>query len=315
MNDNQQHMRGSRLDVLTTIEEAHRVWLWPGYLEANKLVHFAGASSEGKSPVTLDLIARLTAGLPWPDGQVNEYGPRSAILLAGEDDWADTIKPRLKLAGADVSRVFKFVSTIARGEEVHDTSTALDQDVERLLIEIKAQGDVGMIVIDPITNYLGNKKMNMEDEMRGGILMPLALLAQELNVCVVTVGHLNKRGNDATVLQRMMGAAAFGGVARQVFVFGSDPSENNKFAHVMGFGRATSAHPLKYQTESVPVEWSGRVSEVVRVKWLGPASVSDMVRSSTHRSNATNQRNKRPVSSSISWFVMVRSQRSWLRKP
>src|SRR5580698_1268925 len=109
--------RGSRLDAVALIEEKHRVWLWPGYLERNKLVHFAGASSEGKSPITLDLIARLTSGAAWPDGVENNNGPLSAILLADEDDWSDTIKPRLKLAGADVNRVFRFVSTLKRGEE------------------------------------------------------------------------------------------------------------------------------------------------------------------------------------------------------
>lgn len=269
-------LRASRLVPVEEIDEKHRIWLWPGYLEANKLVHFAGASSEGKSPVTLDLISRLTSGSVWPDGVENPIGPRSAILLAGEDDWADTIKPRLKLAGANLNLVFRFISTIKRGEEEHDVSTALDRDIEEIVKQIKSRDDVGLIVIDPITNYLGSKSMNKEDEMRGGILMPLATLAQTFNVCVVTVGHLNKRDKDTSVLQRLMGAAAFGGVARQVFVFGNDPEDDDKFAHVMGMARNTAAPALKYRTEAIDVEWDGQKSEVVRVKWGGPAKQVDM---------------------------------------
>lgn len=266
-------VRSGKLVGAETISKKHRLWLWPGYLESNKLVHFAGASSEGKSPVTLDLTARVTAALKWPDEQPNSIGPRSVILMAGEDDWADTIIPRLELANANLSKVFQFVSTIKRGEEEHDVSTALDRDVELLTQQIEQQQDVGLIIIDPITNYLGNKSMNKEDEMRGGILMPLATLAQSHNVCVVTVGHLNKRDKDASLLQRLMGAAAFGGVARQVFIFGNDPEDDDKFSHVMGLARATKTPPLKYKTSAVQVEWDGKSSEVVKVDWHGPATV------------------------------------------
>ncbi len=35
------------------IKKEHREWLWPGYLGRNKIAHFGGASSEGKSPVRL----------------------------------------------------------------------------------------------------------------------------------------------------------------------------------------------------------------------------------------------------------------------
>lgn len=272
----QESHRGSRLESAGTKTKRHKVWLWPGYLEHNKLVHFAGASSAGKSPVTLDLTARVTTGADWPDGTPNTVGPRSVILLCGEDDWSDTIIPRLELAGADMEMVFDFVSTMSRGEEVVDVTTALDRDTEEIAAHIKSRDDVGLVVIDPITNYLGSKSMNKEDEMRGGILMPLSKMASSFNVCVVTVGHLNKRDKDTALLQRLMGAAAFGGVARQVFMFGDDPEEDDKFSHIMGLGRATTAPPLKYKTEAVQVEWDGKASEVVRVKWCGPAEGVDI---------------------------------------
>lgn len=274
--NHQEAVRGSRLEGTSSKSKKHKVWLWPGYLEANKLVHFAGASSAGKSPVTLDLIARLTSGSKWPDGTDNNMGPRSAILLASEDDWGDTIIPRLELAGANMDLVFEFISTVSRGEEVTDVTTALDRDVDELAAHIKSRDDVGLVVIDPITNYLGSKSMNKEDEMRGGILMPLSKMAQSFGVCVITVGHLNKRDKETALLQRLMGAAAFGGVARQVFMFGDDPEEDDKFAHVMGLGRATTAPPLKYKTKAVQVKWDGKESEVVKVEWCGPAENLDM---------------------------------------
>lgn len=264
--------RSSKIICAQDIEEKPRVWLWPGYLEANKLIHFGGASAAGKSPVTIDLIARVTSGGQWPDGVPNEAGPRSAILLASEDDWHDTIRPRLRLAGADIRLVFKFVSVLTRGEEEMEVTTALDRDIEQIAAHLRSRDDVGVVVIDPITNYLGSKSMNQEDEMRS-ILMPLANLAQSFNVCVITVGHLNKRDRDTALLQRLMGAAAFGGVARQVFLFGDDPESDDKFHHIMGFGRPTGTPPLRYMTEAVTTDVGGKPSEVVQVRWLGPAHV------------------------------------------
>jgi hypothetical protein len=259
----------------STIKKEHREWLWPGYLGRNKIAHFGGASSEGKSPVTLDLAARVSAGLQWPDGTDNTLGPKSVILLAAEDDWSDTIIPRLELAGANLNNIFRFFVT----QKTVELTPSLDSDCQRLERQIKQLGNVGLVVIDPITNYLGSKKMNIEEEIRGGILMPLSTVAKAHDCSIITVGHLNKRDKDTAVLQRLMGAAAFGGVARDVFIFGPDPDDEDKYAHTMSETRNKSAPQLKYRTEVVKVEWDGKTSEVVRVKWCGVshADVDDVV--------------------------------------
>ena len=274
-------LRSSRLDCVDEITMKPQEWLWPGYLLSNQLVHCVGASSEGKSPVTVDWTARVTSGADWPDGAKNEIGPRSAILMASEDDWADTIKPRLKLAGADLKKAFRFVSTITKEDSIVDVSTRLDSDLEELKKQIGSLPDVGMVVIDPITNYLGSKSMNKEEDIRS-ILMPISeQIAQALKVCVVTVGHLNKQGKDASTKQRVMGASAFVGVARQLIMFGEDPDETGKkYHHIMGEERNKAAPTLKYHTEMVPVDWEGwEGKKVLRVVWDGvsTANIEDSI--------------------------------------
>jgi putative DNA primase/helicase len=263
------------LQSVADIEKEHKSWLWPGYLPTNKLVHWGGASTEGKSPVALDVIARLTSGSAWPDGSRNEVGPRSAILLAGEDDWSDTIKPRLELAGADVKKVLKFISSVKTGDTKQEIAAAIDRDIGGLTEMAKSVSDLSLIVIDPITNYLGSAKMNDEAMVRGGITMPLSTLAQACNYCVITIGHLNKRGDEASFLQRLMGAAAFAGVARLVYGFGNDPEDEDKYKHVMFEARDKAAPSLKYKTEAVQVAWDGKESPVIRVKW-GGVSTADL---------------------------------------
>ncbi|MFL5512897.1 MAG: AAA family ATPase, partial [Gemmatimonadales bacterium] len=80
-------------------------WLWPGRLPLGKLAVLEGDPGLGKSLVTLDLCARLSRGLPFPDGSAGP-GPCCSLVLNAEDGEADTIRPRLAALGADLARVF-----------------------------------------------------------------------------------------------------------------------------------------------------------------------------------------------------------------
>jgi hypothetical protein len=270
--------RGMVFDSADAIKPESTVWLWPGYLPLNMLVHFAGQSAQGKSPVTLDIISRLSTGAEWPDGTANGVGPLRTILLAGEDHWPTVIVPRLLDYGANLKFVERASSVLTKDEnDIRIVQTALKEDVQFIEDRIKLLGNVGLIVIDPITNYLGGLVMNKEEDIRS-LLMPLADMAQRNNVCVVTVGHLNKRnGKDGTpLLDRIMGAAAFKGVARQVFLFGDDPEDDDRFKHIMNFGRPDDKPALRYKTTKRKVVFDGGQSDVIAVEWLGAAESVDV---------------------------------------
>ena len=140
------------LQSLNDVKETSLSWLWNGFLPDNQLVHFVGASSEGKSPVSLDLIARTTTGKAWPDGTPNTLGPRSVILMAGEDDLSDTVIPRLRMAGADISKVHIFKVTARRDDKETLLSAAIDRDYQGLVDTVRSLDDLALIVLDPITN-------------------------------------------------------------------------------------------------------------------------------------------------------------------
>lgn len=271
-------VRGHRLQDVIYDEIEPKVWIWPGYLYGNQLVHLAGASGEGKSPLTRDLIARFTAGKNWPDGATNTAHKRGVLLLSSEDDWATDILPHLKLAEAAPELVKGFVSTATLNDETYDVVTALDEDVKELQKVLDAFPDIGLIIIDPITNYLGRLSMNKEDEMRPGLLMPLANLAHRYKVCILTVGHLNKR-TEGEMLDRVLGARAFAGVARQTLFCSKDPDEENRFAHILGLGRGSTAPNLKYTTKGMPFDLGGQQQEVVVIEWNGvsTADIGDAV--------------------------------------
>jgi hypothetical protein len=69
-------------------------WLWRGRLPLGKLSLLSGDPGLGKSLASLDVVARVSAGISWPDqrGESNPVG--GVILMSAEDDLADTTVPR-----------------------------------------------------------------------------------------------------------------------------------------------------------------------------------------------------------------------------
>src|SRR5215216_346366 len=98
--------------LLSEVEPEQLEWLWPGRLPLGKLAVLDGDPGLGKSVLTLDVAARVSAGMELPDGGRCE--PAGVVLLSAEDGLADTIRPRLDAAGADTERIVA-LSTVAEG--------------------------------------------------------------------------------------------------------------------------------------------------------------------------------------------------------
>jgi hypothetical protein len=268
------------------VERAHGLvrkaprYLWPDRLQIGTINHMGGQQSEGKTPLHVDLYAGITAGKDWPDGQPNTWGPRAVLVLSDEDDWESVWLPRFDLAGGDDNRLYRVrnveITRLSRDGEalsVHNGLTALSRDLHLLREEAAKIEDLIAILIDPISAYLGRKiSMNNEQEVRD-VLTPLSIFAGERGLVVNTIGHLNK-SESQDPLMRMMGAAAFTGVARVVYSVGPDQKATGndaKYHHVMARVRGVvSDRSLRYHTELVEREIEAGVkSKVIRVVWDG----------------------------------------------
>ena len=188
-------------------------WLWPGRIAVGKLTLIAGDPGLGKSFLTLDIAARVTRGTAWPDAPGTARTPRGVVLLSAEDDVADTILPRLLAAGADVSRVvaLQAVKSVTNGRE-SARAFDLSRDLPALEDAIRAAPGCGLVVIDPVTAYLGRVDSHKNAELRG-VLAPLAAIAAAHRVALVAVTHLNKNAGSAAIY-RTMGSLAFTAAAR-----------------------------------------------------------------------------------------------------
>ena len=79
-------------------------WVWPGWLAQGKLHIIGGQPGTGKTTLAMKIAAAVSTGGRLPDGSTATKG--NVIIWSGEDDPADTLKPRLAASGADLNRVF-----------------------------------------------------------------------------------------------------------------------------------------------------------------------------------------------------------------
>jgi len=126
----------------------------------------------------------------------------------------DNIRPRLDAAGADPTRICALEAIRefdpATGKP-RQRGFCLDKDIHNLEHAIRRMGDCRLVVIDPISAYLGEANSHNNAEVRA-LLSPLADLATRYRVAVLCVSHLNKGGGEA--MYRVMGSLAFVAAAR-----------------------------------------------------------------------------------------------------
>src|SRR5205823_6333601 len=147
------------------------------------------------------------------------------VILSAEDDVADTIRPRLEAAGADVRRcyVVDAIRDIDGAGEIHSRAFNLAADVARLEALLAQLGDVALVIIDPLTAYLGDADSHKNAEVRG-LLAPLGEMAASRGVAMVCVSHLNKGGSSEALL-RVSGSLGFVAAARAAFIVTRDTGD------------------------------------------------------------------------------------------
>jgi putative DNA primase/helicase len=195
-------------------------WLWPDRFALGKLGLIGGLPDKGKGLISCDLIACVTKNHPLP---CNEgHTPQgNVIYFSAEDDIEDTIVPRLMAAGADLHRVH--IATMMGDADGKKRTFSMVTDLEALRAKIDEIGDVALVIIDPMTSYLGIGKVNnsMTTDVRG-FLKPLTDLAAEKVVSIIGIMHFNKKADVTNAMLRIADSLAYVAAARHVYVVVDD---------------------------------------------------------------------------------------------
>jgi len=203
------------------------VWVWPGRIPEGKLVLVGGPPGLGKSQLTAFMASTISNGGDWPCNE-GSTAVGNVIFMSAEDGIEDTIVPRLMAAGANLDRVH-IVASATKPDGTGRKTFSLKTDADLLEAKANEIRDVRLIIVDPISAYMGGSDGNGNVETRE-VLEPLAEMANRLHIAVVAVTHLNKGGGggNQTALNRFSGSIAFIAAARAAFAVLEDPENDER---------------------------------------------------------------------------------------
>ena len=198
-------------------------WLWRLRLPLPGLSLGAGEPGLGKSILTVGLASDVTRGRL--DGDLRGQ-PRDVLVATAEDNFDSVVWGRLVAAGADMDRVHRVHVEDHDGEELLTLPDDV-AEIEARCEELAARGrPVALVVVDPVTAFIGGGVDTHRDAAVRRVLAPLAGLAERQGLAVLGVAHLNK-DRAAKLLARVGGSVAFGAAPRSVLAFARHPDDSD----------------------------------------------------------------------------------------
>ncbi len=252
-------------------------WLWKDRIARGKVSMIAGDPGLGKSQLTALMASIVSRGGTWPVDKT-PCPKGSVIFLSAEDDAADTIRPRLEAVEADIYKVWVLDAIKEQDSDGKPIQRCfnLKSDLERLGQLLEKLDDVALVIIDPISAYLGGTDSHKNSDIRA-LLSPLSDLASKYQTAFICVTHLNK-GQSKQALQRVTGSGAFVAAARAAYVVAKDqdtperrlflPIKNNIGDDLSGFA---------FSIQSVQLDSRIETSKIVFEDMLITASADEML--------------------------------------
>jgi putative DNA primase/helicase len=200
----------------------------------------------------------------WPvDRTQCEQG--NVVILSAEDDPADTIRPRLEAAGADLSKII-ILDGVVRHADGSRRAISLTSDLEKLGATLAEIGDVALVVIDPITAYLGDADSHNNANMRA-LLAPLTDLAEKHRTAMLCVSHLTK-GEGTEAMMRVQGSVAFVAAPRAAFLIAKDrENEMRRLFLPIKNNIGDDRTGLAFELQSAQVDSPAGMIDTCRVLW------------------------------------------------
>ena len=210
--------RDGGLRKLSDIEAKDVKWLWENHIPLGEITILAGDPGAGKSYFSYFLSAQVSTGGSWPDAPDMAIDSGKVLILSTDEDPNYCIRPRSDAAGADVDKIL--VLEGARDRRGRIRIINLTKDIHRLEDILKKDKSYRLVIIDPLSDYVGRIDQQSYGDVRWA-LNPLLTLARKYHVAVVGIMHCNKNIS-LQALYRIMGSMGFMAIAGSVWVIAKD---------------------------------------------------------------------------------------------
>jgi RecA-family ATPase len=193
---------------LADVEERPVEWLADWLIPRGALTLLVGPGGLGKTTFALTVAARLTRGQPIFPG-LTPPEPANALVISGEDAIAQVLRPRARLAGADLERVLAL--------DLAERDFSLPDSLEELRQYVGSEG-IKLVVVDPVAGFLGRGVDSHRDASLRGALRPIHAVAEATGAAVIGIVHPNQSAS-VDIAHKVSGAEAWVNAARSALVF------------------------------------------------------------------------------------------------
>lgn len=252
------------------IEDYPQEWLWENRIPKGTVTILEGPPKVGKTTLVVDLISRLTNGYPMPFTECPvDPEPTNCLILAPEDPVNQVLKPRLVIAGVDVSRVSHFYGFKTFNGEKNRQFQICAKDLEDLE-EIVLEERIGLIYIDAVMGILpGKTDENSDKDVRKNILDPLVSLAENTNSAIVIGRHWAKGASMRLSFEKGLGSIGWSARARAVLQVAKDPDDPKTRIFCVAASNGPETPALKFKIESVQhIFPNGKTQDFGRAEYL-----------------------------------------------
>lgn len=247
-------------------------WLWESRMPLGEITLVAGREGAGKGLLMSHIIALITRGKL----RGEYYGtPQTVAIAAHEDSWAKTIVPRLKVAGADLSKVFRpaIQEWDDDKEKVVERKLILPDDLLRIT-ELSTQAGVVMLALDPMMSTLASDIDLYKSPKVRPVLEDFRAALEKANISCFGIVHFNKAA-EGDSLTKIANSRAIVEVSRAALVLGEDkdPEGEEKGVIILSQPRnnlgRTDLPNMAFIKEGAEFKaHDGGVSHVGKLRWV-----------------------------------------------
>jgi hypothetical protein len=260
--------------LLDSVREQKVDWLWRSRIPRGALTVLDGDPGGGKSVLSIDIAAHVSTGTPLP-GETAKRDPSGVVICSAEDSLSHVIVPRLRAAGADLSRIVAIpYSPSVPGEQ---TFSKLPGDLPILQRAIE-RVNASLVILDVLVCYIPATLSTNRDQDVRLALAPLAQLADRMQFSCLLLRHLNKNTANPT-LYRGGGSIGIVGAARSGLLLANNPNDPQTRVLALiksNFGAPAVSLSFNIQTaDGLPIiQWTGTCDQTAE-QLLAPQTAEE----------------------------------------
>jgi hypothetical protein len=207
-------------------------WLFEDMIPIGEVTVFAGEPGVSKSTLLMKIGALVTIGGIFKAGIFNFKIPQGKVVILSMEDASDSVVvPRFEASGGDLDNLRIIEGEIEKdhfGIEYEDV-IRFDRDLGRLALTLEEIKDVKLIIVDPITSYIGDIDDNKNVEVRK-MYSKLIGIARKYGCAIILNTHLAKGavGKGGKAAHKVLGSIAYTAAARAVYFVNFDDDSKTK---------------------------------------------------------------------------------------